>query len=95
MQLTKGDPVELRLGPDEYVSGEVVDTDYTDIFSDGWTILALVSEGGHPTTDRSARSARPMSPTRRNWLDRFADHSGRARRHSTVDRAGNGPTQRP
>lgn len=48
MQLTKGDPVELRLGPDEYVSGEVVDTDYTDIFSDGWTILALVSEGGHP-----------------------------------------------
>lgn len=38
----------MWLGADEYAKGEVVDADFPDIFSEGWTILALVTEGGHP-----------------------------------------------
>lgn len=48
MHLKTGDRVELWLGEDEYAKGEVVDADFPDIFSEGWTILALVTEGGHP-----------------------------------------------
>lgn len=48
MHLKEGSPVELRLGEDEYVQGEVVSTDIPDMFSDGWSILAIISEGGHP-----------------------------------------------
>ena len=28
--------------------GEVVDTDFPDVFSEGWTVRALITEGGHP-----------------------------------------------
>ncbi|MGO2037010.1 MAG: hypothetical protein ACTH2U_11070 [Brevibacterium sp.] len=48
MHLKNGDGVELKLGPDEYVAGEVVETNFPDIFSAGWTILCLITEGGHP-----------------------------------------------
>lgn len=48
MYLKNGDAVTLRLSRDEYVEGEVVETNYPDVFSVGWTILCMISEGGHP-----------------------------------------------
>lgn len=54
MHLKAGDRVELRLDEDEYVEGKVVDADFPDIFSEGWTILALVTEGGHSRYGQAA-----------------------------------------
>lgn len=48
MQLNPGDPVELRVATNEYVSGEVVESDLPDVFGAGWTISAVITEGGHP-----------------------------------------------
>lgn len=48
MKLDEGDNVTLRLEHDVRVSGEVVDINYPDMFSEGWTVLALITEGGHP-----------------------------------------------
>lgn len=48
MHLQKGDRVELRLGSDEYVDGEVVEVQTPGIFSDSWAVFASISEGGHP-----------------------------------------------
>lgn len=48
MNLKVGDEVLLRLGPDELIAGEVVETDVPDIFSEGWTVNAVITEGGHP-----------------------------------------------
>lgn len=44
----------MWLDRDQYVEGEVVDAHFPsvfsegDVFSEGWTILALITESGHP-----------------------------------------------
>lgn len=43
-----GDEVNLSLSNNERVVGVVEGVDFPDVFSEGWSILALITEGGHP-----------------------------------------------
>lgn len=48
MPYIEGDEVLVQLSRNELVVGEVVETDFPDVFSEGWKILVLITEGGHP-----------------------------------------------
>lgn len=52
MPYTEGDEVLVRLSRNELVVGEVVETDFPDVFSEGWKLLVLITEGGHPDYGR-------------------------------------------
>lgn len=43
-----GDEVNLSLSNNERVVGVVEATDVEDVFSEGWTVTAQITEGGHP-----------------------------------------------
>lgn len=43
-----GDPVYLAVAANEFVEGEVVNTDLPDVFGVGLTMTAVITEGGHP-----------------------------------------------
>lgn len=48
MPYAEGDEVLVQLSRNELVVGEVVETDFPDVFSEGWSVLILITEGGHP-----------------------------------------------
>lgn len=48
MPYTEGDEVLVQLSRNELVVGEVVETDFPDVFSQNWTTTVLITEGGHP-----------------------------------------------
>ena len=52
MPYTEGDEVLVQLSRNELVVGEVVETDFPDVFSEGWKLLVLITEGGHPDCGR-------------------------------------------
>lgn len=52
MPYAEGDEVLVQLSRNELVVGEVIETDFPDVFSQNWTTTVLITEGGHPDYGR-------------------------------------------